>query len=343
MQNAPAEVKKTNWIYGLDSIRIVLAVVVMLSHLHKPLIALPAALHTSLVDKFLKAIAIINGPAAVIAFFVLSGFVIHFPNRKKESFDLKRFYIRRLVRISLPVIAVNLIGIYLGTYKIIPMWSLYCEMAYYVIYPALFKIKASWNVKVIGSFIVAFVLILVFNFGSILSLIHQKDIDYMSQYWELGQWATIVIGLPCWLLGVKMADDLDKLQGKQVSYSMLWFYRIFTYGVSVVLVILDFHFFFTYLFSLNLLAFLIVQWLQKEIIYYQSHPTIPALEYMGKFSYTLYLWHGTLYFELGHLGLTGSFTGLMYVLVALAVSYVLYLIIEYPSHKFAIAISDRFK
>src|SRR5579862_5686862 len=131
---------KTRWFYGVDSIRFVLAFIVMLSHFdnvyadalkHSPNILLQYA-------GFFLANAF-DGIAAVIAFFIISGFVIHYPNKNGIP-DLKEFLIRRFLRILIPLSFVLIIGNWFNHPEKTVVWSLSCELIYYGLYPFLSKI-----------------------------------------------------------------------------------------------------------------------------------------------------------------------------------------------------------
>src|ERR1700710_807880 len=92
---------KTKWFSGVDSIRFVLAFFVLMSH--SDLIyatVLKNSPHSILryFGYFLGTA--FDGTACVIAFFILSGFVIHYPNKNGIP-NLREFWIRRFIRILL--------------------------------------------------------------------------------------------------------------------------------------------------------------------------------------------------------------------------------------------------
>jgi peptidoglycan/LPS O-acetylase OafA/YrhL len=342
MENPVSELsEKSKWIHGLDSLRIVLAIIVMLGHM-------PGTILNALKQNHFTFISVMFcGPAAVIAFFILSGFVIHFPNRNKKTFDVKSYLIRRILRISLPLIVVVIVGSYFNLANTIPIWSLYCELIYYILYPLIFRVKLSWQTKFIISFIIAYAIIISLNFGSLLSFVHQRDINFKREYWELNNtFLTAIIGLPSWLLGVNIADKLDSYNRK-VSFRNLILYRLAVYIVSSALLVAAFHLHLSYMLSLNIFALLAVVWIKKEIIYYRSNKYSQVLEYMGRFSYTLYLWHRIIFAGVSLL-LSGLVINvvpayLAYPVLAMIFSYILYILVEYPSHKAAVALSKLVK
>ena len=105
-----------------------------------------------------------NGPAAVIVFFVISGFCIHFPNRNGlvvQSWKL--YYARRYFRTLIPMMAALGLALPLkvpfGLFTDSVLWSLLCEEIYYFLYPALLFLRdrigwrylmaLSWGLSVI--------------------------------------------------------------------------------------------------------------------------------------------------------------------------------------------------
>src|ERR1700755_2601264 len=101
MDEIVADHKK--WFKGIDSLRFILALIVLLSHFKDPfsaqLISSPS--HTVRIFGYFLDNAF-DGTAAVIAFFIISGFVIHYPN-KNGIISLKDFWMKRIVRIIIPL------------------------------------------------------------------------------------------------------------------------------------------------------------------------------------------------------------------------------------------------
>jgi peptidoglycan/LPS O-acetylase OafA/YrhL len=82
---------QTKWFFGVDSLRFVLAFIVMLSH--SDMVYATALKHSS--HAILRVVGIFlanafDGTSAVIAFFIISGFVIHYPNKNGIT-SLMRF------------------------------------------------------------------------------------------------------------------------------------------------------------------------------------------------------------------------------------------------------------
>src|ERR1700744_1621996 len=112
----------------ISSIRFILAMWVVVGHFGIPILA--EQQHGALLQaaRFLRNNAI-NGPAAVIVFFVVSGFCIHFPNRAGLTVrSWKAYYARRYLRILIPMTVAVLLALPLkmqfGLFTDSILWSL---------------------------------------------------------------------------------------------------------------------------------------------------------------------------------------------------------------------------
>lgn len=326
-----------NWVNGMDSLRFILALIVLLSHLENPYVAALKA-SNNVVGKVLAAFLAnaFSGIAAVIAFFIISGFVVHYPVKDKPL-NVRKFLIRRWVRIGIPLIIIAGAAAYFDKFVLIPIWSLYCELMYYTIYPLLRRIKLSWTIKLRIAYLIQVLIILILCQNDIKSLIFQKDFNYFATYWQTGSLLTWLIGLPIWLLGVLIAEKIGPLSIalKNITYRELMLYRLSIFTVSVILHVLKFHFFLSDIIALNIFALLIVKWIEREIIYYQSHNSFAILEYSGKFSYSLYLCHGLCVYFLASFMDISVYNYPIFIVLSLMIAYVTYLLIESPAHKLA--------
>ena len=234
-----------NWIRGIDSLRFVLALIVVLHHLENPY-AQALKNSSSVLGKYVGVFLanVFNGPAAVIAFFVISGFVVHNPIKNKD-YDIKKFLIRRWIRIGIPLVVVSIIAYFYGNFVLTTIWSLYCELIYYTIYPILRKLKGSWRLKFQISFAIYFLMLLLLCQSDIKSMFFHKDLGYWGTYWQLGNYRSWIMGLPAWLLGVLLSERLsaEKIKNTAISFKKLLNYRFGIFSVSIVLEFLKFHFF----------------------------------------------------------------------------------------------------
>jgi peptidoglycan/LPS O-acetylase OafA/YrhL len=332
--------KNSKWFKGIDSIRFVLALIVVLGHYENPIAKALKVSETRILKYFGQFLSVsFVGVAAVICFFVISGFVIHYPNRNGIS-NIKQFYIRRYIRVLIPLIVIYLCSIPFGNPESAVVWSLYCELIYYTIYPALSAIKASWRSKVVISYLICVTAIIIGAHNDISSLICSADIDYDGQYWQLGTGLTWLIGLPCWLLGVELANRIDKNRTR-ISGISIYGIRLFVFLLSTTVLILRFHFYVSYIISLTILAVFYYKWVEYEILYYKEHLPVKFLERWGTFSYSLYLTHPISFVLISAMIPLNVFSYFLYIGLAIAVAYLFYLALEGPSHALAQKLSKK--
>jgi len=323
--------KRTGWVNGLDSIRFVLAAIVMLSHLHDPFVDLFKGYH-SMVGY--AAGVLLNhffcGTAAVTAFFIISGFVIHYPHRHMEAIEVVPFLVRRWLRVGIPLVVFSLVATHYHLFNTLPLWSLYCELIYYTIYPVLFKIKISWQRQLYGAYAISAIFILLFIVDSHHRIVPHR-IFFTGERWYV---AMAIINLPCWMLGVLLAGKADDMNSN-ITPGRLWAYRVMVFGLSTLFVALKMQWHVNYAYSMVVFALLLYKWLQQEVIYHREHTASPAMEYLGKFSYSLYLCHMLAFALIGHFFADTVYTWAAYVGLAIVLSYLAYLLVEYPSHRAA--------
>ncbi len=202
----------TDRVRGLDSIRFICALWVFFGHGAAPVIPNPFSNGSAASTAFRGILGNIwSGPAAVIVFFIISGFCIHFPFAGSDRRPmLKEFYARRFLRLLVPaLIAIplsGLVGIELALFHDSILWSLLAELIYYVCYPFLRAVRlrfGSWRSIVITSFVVAYAL----------AATHYKSVDYAS----FGPGLNWLMGLPCWLLGCVLAESARSIASRPVA------------------------------------------------------------------------------------------------------------------------------
>jgi len=320
---------------GLDSLRFVCALWVLIGHAGGGPFSYAMSIDKSTVAG-LVARGVLNnlvsGPAAVIVFFVISGFCVHFPYRQAASVDLVPYFARRHIRILLPVAAAVLLGgifgVQLPLLQDSILWSLVCEEVYYTVYPLILraKFRLGWPVLITISFVGAYLVVLT----------NPQAADYPS-YGPFLNWA---LGLPCWLLGCHLADRWDDLsQAAPPGSRSLWGWRVGVLMTSMFLSGLRFHSEITYPWTLDVFALVAVWWLGKEALYWRHHQPARLLEFGGLFSYSIYLTHLhglALYRQLGvgvHVPEILSWPGQLVFVLVFCLCF--YLAVERPAHQLA--------
>lgn len=342
MTQTPAKYKGDSWIRGLDSIRFVLAFIVFLSHLQNPFhdYMINSPHHPLRILGMLSGV-LFSGIGSVMAFFIISGFVIHYPNREKYP-ETMPFLIRRWLRIGIPLIVISAIAGIFHQFSAIPIWSLYCELIYYTLYPMLLRARGSWRTKFLISFFISVLLVAFLARGDWSSLIHQRNMNYVGAYWQLGDFMTWIVGLPCWLLGVMLAQDINSAQAK-TSAIRAWIFRFSVLAAGIGLDILKFHFFVSYLLSMNLFAIGLFFWIRYEILYFKTRQPPALLEFSGKFSYSLYLCHNVFVFFIVMLIPLNMYSYFPIILLTLFSSYLFYRLVEKPSHQLSKRVARQFQ
>jgi peptidoglycan/LPS O-acetylase OafA/YrhL len=328
-------------ISGLDSIRFVAAAWVVVSHLGLlPLFAVkPAEPAMAAASAFYGIL--VSGPAAVVVFFVVSGFCIHFPYASGQPFSVSEFILRRYIRIGVPLAAVVLLaplaGLPLELLNRMAIWSLFSELIYYTAYP-LIRIslaRASWRSLLAASFAIGVAVILMDPLHASRSAAHVTWGDYPS----FGVMGNALLGLPCWLLGVRLADWRTTLESRKAN-SNIWAWRAAIWALSCICLVARFHSPIGYPWTLNLFAIAVYLWLQQEMIHYQTSKPWYWLETAGTWSYSIYLLHPLSQALFAHgilwapqLGDKAKWAALM--MFTLGSSYAFFRMVEAPSHRMA--------
>ena len=323
---------KSHRVRGLDSIRFLCALWVAFSHgAYPPL--------TSGHDPSNSIAWFVNGcyttlfcgPAAVIIFFVISGFCIHYPYREKWSKAyLIPFLMSRAIRIMGPIGVIMIINIATGRsnlsfYNLIG-WSILCELFYYSIYPFIrgfINTQQGWRVLFIVSLTPTFLAPFLFEITTV-------------NYPGLGPLYTPFLGLPCWLCGVLIAGKTDFK--KEADRKKLFILRIAVAISGFLTHFLALQEIIGHPYTLNFFSILVMFWLKEEILHFRKNPPWLLLEKAGLASYSLYLVHGhiaplTLFMKLPNLG-TG-FNLIIHWIFLTACTFGYFFLIEKPFHKLA--------
>lgn len=322
---------------GLDTIRFVSASVVLLGHLN--LLVFPNVPRHGL-GKALHGLhgVLFNGPAAVIVFFVVSGFCIHYPFRDARQLNVSMYLSRRLIRIGLPSLAFIAYSLWVLSSNPFTtstvLWSIQCEIIYYCLYPLLLLAarRTSWLALIVSGYGLAFAVSLTH-----LQALREADNAYIA----FGSELTWLIGLPTWLLGCYLAENFQKF--RLPSVTRIWMLRSGVFMVSVLLRIAKFHIaspLASNCITLNLFAILVCYWIGYEIAYCSQRGINRWLESAGAWSYSIYLVHpladATIILLGGHRLMSQSeFAHLLGLAVIYAAAYLFYLLVEKPSHRFA--------
>ena len=277
-------------ILGLDSLRAMAAIWVMIGHGAVPPITagydkssfFPWAFNGVYGGSF-------SGPAAVIVFFVVSGLCVHYPYSCNKRFELGEFFVRRYLRILLPMAAAVLLIRLVGfvpwnsprLLSGIPGWSLVAELIYYSLYPILVIIGR--RIKWINLVYITFAISFVFAFT-----VPINNINYPAWGYR-GDW---ILGLPCWLMGVLLAESLKNPLPSPTA-SSIWTWRLGAIIIGSITRNLAFQRVIGNHLTLNFFAIYVFFWLLREISYYNKQGNQPSalLEWAGQWSYSLFLIH----------------------------------------------------
>jgi peptidoglycan/LPS O-acetylase OafA/YrhL len=316
---------------GLDSIRFICALWVLFGHFgFIPVFA--SFDNSSLIRQAIHGIYnnTFSGPAAVIVFFVISGFCIHFPFREKEPPSWRLYYVRRYVRILPPMLAAIILArvlkIRLPIFHESILWSLICEEIYYALYPLLRHARrfVTWD------------LLILMAYGASLLLILFRSHD--KNYPSFGPFYNWILGLPCWLLGCRLAERFDAERPIRLSTGRMNALRLGIWFLSWCASVARFHSPIGYPVTLNLFAIAAAYWLSWEIQFFSLHRPYRLLEWAGRWSYSLYLFHvlgNELFNSIFGTSTSGMKNWVLRTFWILASSYVFYLLVERPTHRLA--------
>ncbi len=323
-------------VLGLDTLRFFLAMWVVFGHLG----FFPFEVDQSrLWGKIVTGIHgnLFSGPAAVIVFFVISGFCIHYPFRNDKPLLLIPYFSRRNLRIWIPILVAVLISQPLKfKYSLFGggiLWSLLAEEIYYCIYPFLLNLRRrmGWG-KILFVAYIGALLVIATN-------------PRAGNYPSYGPYLNWILGLPCWLLGCCLAEQADHLRSNVAPRgASIWLWRLGAWGLSSFCMMLRFHSPIKYPWTLTLFAVFAFFWLKREIVHAHRHAPMAFFENIGKGSYTIYLVHELgpalylflalpLFPKMALWGVHMVFTG--------ALCWAFYQLIEKQSHRLARSVADK--
>lgn len=322
---------KSQRVAGLDSIRAICAFWVVMGHIGAP----PLLEGLDEANPIAKVVAGIygnlwSGPAAVIVFFVISGFCIHYPYASSLRIPaLNTYLVRRYLRIGIPLIVAigmsSVLKINLSVFNDSILWSLVAEVVYYGLYPVLLAGRRKckgWAPIILGCVGMA--------------LVVASTNPSAGNYPSYGNGLNWLLGLPCWLSGCWLAERVRKREIPVApSPRSIWIWRLSIWGLATVCSILRYHSPMGYPWTLNLFSVAVVFWLAQEIARCMAAPFPRWLEWAGTWSYSLYLIHllaRPVYERLGVPNFGYFLNWILLVFFALLLSYLFYLLVELPGH-----------
>lgn len=326
--------RQSGSVAGIDSIRFVAALWVALGHGARFPVDLLLEKHSGKLVSLSIEISnlIFCGIMAVIIFFIISGFCIHYPNVDKTGFQARRFLIRRIVRIGIPLAGIILVSEALGksyvTAEEAVLWTIYCEIVYYGMYPlllALFKVVSIKSVIIASSILTGML------------LLWRPRALYL---WQMGMW-TWLYCLPFWLAG---ALAVEKFRRSQVSVAQsIWMWRIppLFYGLLAGGLISHSKIIIGFVWTIPPFAIYGYFWMLREIEYLGRRPS-KILEALGVCSYSIYLVHPiVICYCQSNLHL-GPIINWMILLVLISIGTAMfYFLLEKPSHDLARFLGKR--
>ncbi|CAN0628003.1 Acyl_transf_3 domain-containing protein [Burkholderia multivorans] len=327
----------------IDAIRFFLALWVTIGHIGVfPLFGDPSG-HVGLivsVDKILRTV--VWGAPAVIAFFIISGFCIHYAYRDGKSLPWAQFYARRYVRVLIPVAVAVALILWIapevslwGRHSILwqgTLWSLVCEEIYYAVYPFLriARKRVGWGAILIASACVSIVLGYIF-----------RGVD---QWVVVGPIATSVILFPVWISGCVLAERASSIK---VNYSSLsvWKWRGVAWLSMWVSEFMQFHMHIYVAQTMILVGIVGYFWISAEIAFFKSTEPYDWMVSAGKWSYSLYLVHPLIIwvFMLHIRSISGRspIGWILIVITSLFAAFIFYIFVEAPAHRLAKKITFR--
>jgi peptidoglycan/LPS O-acetylase OafA/YrhL len=322
---------------GIDSVRFIAALWVVFSHLGFAPIFQSIDRSTLLGFVLNGAMGVaFSGPAAVVVFFIISGFCIHYPFAADRPFAGVSYLIRRYLRVAPPMLVATAVADWAGLggaqFFDAILWSLVAELMYYTLYPFLRPIigRGKLDVLLLASYLVAFAIWLAWP----------GQPGFAVFGWQLN-W---LVCLPAWLLGVKLAEvwasTRTRVEEELPSRRVLWQWRLAVWAIASTCAALNFHSAIPFSLTMNLFAAPAYFWLVREL--QCANPGGRAsrtLEWAGTWSYSIYLCHMPVQALVRRYSEVASLSPLLlwtitFILV-LAGSYAFYLAVEKPSHRIA--------
>jgi peptidoglycan/LPS O-acetylase OafA/YrhL len=276
--------RSAHYVRGIDTLRLFAALIVAASHgawpSFKAVFGVPETIYAQAIAGLWGTV--FNGTIAVCVFFLISGFCIHYPNALKANINPWSFTAKRITRIGIPLATTIILASYLGKSYTISLdailWSIYCEIAYYVIYPYLFPaIKARPSIVLLACATASMAVLALYP-----NTLRPADFGT----------ATFIFCAPLWILGAVLAG---RLRGEKAFTPLppLFFWRSGLIIFSIAGVALLYHSPIRIGLPWTIVVFTPFSyfWLMKELHEGLHRAIIPILERLGTASYSIYLMH----------------------------------------------------
>lgn len=336
MSNTLPDASSSHAVRGIDTLRLFAAVWVALYH--GAAFPLERLLSPTVALRFPSLGRLpFNGVAAVVVFFVISGFCIHYHNVGKARLSWLRFLAQRAVRIILPLAAVMVLARQLGPdfYGAVHavLWSVYCEIVYYALYPVIFLIIATGRLRLLIAVSIAMSLVLACLWPKLIFL------------GDMGNW-TWAFCLPMWLAGCALAERYKRAlpHSDRRSGSRVWPYRLGAICIGAFAAIVS-HLpaiQVGYIWTMPLFVIYCVAWLSEEFQHARS-ATVDIFERWGAAAYSIYLTHKLAICAVAKLQASWLLSWLLDQAGIAAAAIIFYFLIEKPAHRMAKWVGSRMK
>ncbi|WP_199544094.1 acyltransferase family protein [Paraburkholderia kururiensis] len=317
------------------------------------------------------SVVLFAGPAAVIVFFVISGYCIHHAWHRDAVLKPVNYFASRYVRIGLPLaVAVLVCQPLPGAGNLLQsvLWSLYCEIVYYTLYPLLRSYFRYAGEMIVGIALAGAAMVWYVH-------THTHIVCEHCVYETYGVAGTSFLYLPGWLLGCLVAEIQQMgaagerggaSLGSSMRSPMSAFTARFAATLRAVAQALSTQLVATRIavvaaasltfvlastsrikpaflpfigpdITLPIFQLVATAWIAAELARPSRSRFWNRVGALGAWSYSLYLCHKL---AQAILGVTGSPPGAVAawfatVVIALAVSYAFYHAVERPSHRLA--------
>ena len=348
----------------VDAIRFMAALWVMFFHFGPPPFKTILTGHLAPIGAALwsGSVVLFAGPAAVIVFFVISGYCIHNAYHRDATLSPINYFASRYVRIGLPLAVIAVLAQFVGSASNLlqsVLWSLYCEMVYYTVYPLVRQYFSRIGEMIFGVALIGAAMVWFVHTRGQLVCAH-------CVYENYGVAGTSLLYLPGWLLGCLIAetqrpmhDANERRRWSAVSAWLMHLLRATTRTLSSHVVLLrvavvaaasltfvlaaSSHIKPAFLpfigpdIALPVFQLVAAAWIAVETTTPARSPFWARVGALGAWSYSLYLCHKLAIAVLGELGTPQRplWAWCATVALALAMSYTFYLAVERPSHRFA--------